>query len=164
MPTLQTITGSEQRRCEIHGAAATGPHAGRLPPLLSRPPGLLDIAQRAAAILDALEQRTIHTQQAIEQLSLLVGEREQADAEREKLGLDPATFAVYWHLQSDGVKDALLVANEIMTAAAKYPNHRDNDDERRQLKSEIYRSLMTRGTDGAQMVRLGDAALRMLRN
>lgn len=127
-------------------------------------PVLLDIAQRAAAILDALEQRTIHTQQAIEQLSLLVGEREQADAEREKLGLDPATFAVYWHLQGDGVKDALLVANEIMTAAAKYPNHRDNDDERRQLKSEIYRSLVTRGTDGAQMVRLGDAALRMLRN
>jgi type I restriction enzyme R subunit len=127
-------------------------------------PVLLDIAQRAAAILDALEQRTIHTQQAIEQLSLLVGEREQADAEREKLGLDPATFAVYWHLQGDGIKDALLVANEIMTAAAKYPNHRDNDDERRQLKSEIYRSLVTRGTDGAQMVRLGDAALRMLRN
>jgi len=127
-------------------------------------PVLLDIAQRAAAILDALEQRTIHTQQAIEQLSLLVGEREQADAEREKLGLDPATFAVYWHLQADGIKDALPVAGEIMAAAAKYPNHRDNDDERRQLKSEIYRSLVTRGTDGAQMVRLGDAVLRMLRN
>src|SRR6185312_4310795 len=127
-------------------------------------PVLLDIAQRAAAILDALEQRTIHTQQAIEQLSLLVGEREQADAEREKLGLDPATFAVYWYLQADGIKDALPVAGEIMAAAAKYPNHRDNDDERRQLKSEIYRSLVTRGTDGAQMVRLGDAVLRMLRN
>ncbi|WP_447734940.1 type I restriction endonuclease subunit R [Rhodanobacter soli] len=127
-------------------------------------PVLLDIAQRAAAILDALEQRTIHTQQAIEQLSLLVGEREQADAEREKLGLDPATFAVYWHLQGDGIKDALPVASEIMAAAAKYPSHRDNDDELRQLKSEIYRSLVTRGTDGAQMVRLGDAVLRMLRN
>ncbi|HWU68969.1 MAG TPA: HsdR family type I site-specific deoxyribonuclease [Stenotrophobium sp.] len=127
-------------------------------------PVLLDIAQRAAAILDALEQRTIHTQQAIEQLSLLVSEREQADVERGKLGLDPATFAVYWHLQGDGIKDALPMASEIMAAAAKYPNHRDNDDERRQLKSEIYRSLVTRGTDGAQMVRLGDAVLRMLRN
>lgn len=127
-------------------------------------PVLLDIAQRAATILEALEQRTIHTQQAIEQLSLLVGEREQADVEREKLGLDPTTFAIYWHLQGDGIKDALLVANEIVAVAAKYPNHRDNDDERRQLKSEIYRSLVTRGTDGAQMVRLGDAVLRMLRN
>lgn len=127
-------------------------------------PVLLDIAQRAAAILDALEQRTIHTQQAIEQLSLLVDEREQADAEREKLDLDPTTFAVYWHLQGDGIKDALPVAREIMAAVAKYPNHRDNDDERRQLKSEIYRSLVTRGTDGAQMVRLGDAVLRMLQS
>jgi type I restriction enzyme R subunit len=127
-------------------------------------PVLLDIAQRAAAILDALEQRTIHTQQAIEQLSLLVGEREQADAEREKLGLEPTTFAVYWPLQGDGIKDALPVANEIMAAAAKYPNHHDNDDERRQLKSEIYRSLVLRGTDGAQMVRLGETVLRMLHN
>lgn len=126
-------------------------------------PVLIDIAQRAAAILDALEQRTLHTRQAIEQLSLLVGEREQADAERAKLGLDPATFAVYWHLQGDGIGDALKVAHEILAAAAKYPNHVDNDDERRQLKSEIYRSLVTRGTDGAQMVRLGDAVLRKLR-
>lgn len=94
-------------------------------------PVLIDIAQRAAAILDALEQRTIHTQQAIEQLSLLVGEREQADAERENLGLEPAIFAVYWHLQGDGIEDALPVAHEIMAAAARYPNHGDNGDERR---------------------------------
>lgn len=126
-------------------------------------PVLLDIAERAAAILDALEQRTIHTQQAIDQLALLVGEREQADAERERLGLDPATFAVYWHLHGDGVDEALAVAQEIMAAAGKYPNSRENDDERRQLKSEIYRSLVTRGTDGAHMVRLGDATLRILR-
>ncbi|MHB8311077.1 type I restriction endonuclease subunit R [Metallibacterium sp.] len=126
-------------------------------------PVLFDIAQRAAAILDALEQRTIHTQQAIEQLSLLVGEREQADAEREKLGLDPATFAVYWQLKNDRVDDALAAAREIMAAVARYPNYADNDDEKRKLKSEIYRSLVTRGTDGTQMVRLGDAVLRMLR-
>ncbi len=127
-------------------------------------PVLVDIAQRATAILDALEQRTIHTQQAIEQLSQLVGEREQADVEREKLGLDPSTFAIYWHLHGDGIKDALPVAHEIMAAAGKYPNHRENDDERRQLKSEIYRSLVTRGVDGAQMVRLGEAVLRILRD
>lgn len=127
-------------------------------------PVLLDIAQRAQAILEALEQRTLTTQQAIEQLELLTREREQSDLEREKLGLDPSTFAVYWHLHGDGIKDALVVANEIQAAAAKYPNHRDNDDERRQLKSEIYRSLVTRGVDGAQMVRLGDAVLRLLRD
>ncbi|KZC38729.1 MULTISPECIES: type I restriction endonuclease subunit R [Rhodanobacter] len=127
-------------------------------------PVLVDIAQRATAILDALEQRTIHTQQAIEQLSQLVGEREQADVEREKLGLDPSTFAIYWYLHGDGIKDALPVAHEIMAAAGKYPNHRENDDERRQLKSEIYRSLVTRGVDGAQMVRLGEAVLRILRD
>lgn len=126
-------------------------------------PVLLDIAQRAQAILEALEQRTLTTQQAIEQLEVLTRERERSDTAREKLGLGPSTFAVYWHLHGDGLDDALVVANEIMTAATKYPNHRDNDDERRQLKSEVYRSLVTRGVDGAQMVRLGDAVLRLLR-
>lgn len=126
-------------------------------------PVLLDIAQRAQAILEALEQRTLTTQQAIEQLEVLTRERERSDTAREKLGLDPSTFAVYWHLHGDGLDDALVVANEIMAAATKYPNHRDNDDERRQLKSEVYRSLVTRGVDGAQMVRLGDAVLRLLR-
>src|SRR3546814_10829470 len=50
-------------------------------------PVLVDIAQRAQAILDALEQRTVNTQQALEQLELLTREREEAEAAREKLGL-----------------------------------------------------------------------------
>lgn len=126
-------------------------------------PVLIDIAQRAAAILDALEQRTIHTQQAIDQLAHLIEERELADAERDRLGLEPANFAVYWHLKSDGATDALPMAQEIVASARKYPNHAQNDDEQRKLKSEIYRALVTRGVDGARMVRLGDSILRLLR-
>src|SRR3546814_18850860 len=45
-------------------------------------PMLVDIAQRAQAILDALEQRTVNTQQALEQLELLTREREEAEAAR----------------------------------------------------------------------------------
>ena len=124
-------------------------------------PVLINIAARAAAILEALEQRTISTQKAIEQLALLAQEREQADAARERLGVDPITFAVYWHLNGEGFKDALTVAKEIMTAVSKYANQADNEDERRQLKSEIYRSLM-REVLGARMVTVGDGVLRLL--
>ena len=124
-------------------------------------PVLVDIAQRAEAILEALELRALTTQKAVEQLELLIQERDQADAAREQLGLDPTTFAIYWHLQGDGLKEAQLVAQEIMAAASRYPNFADSEDERRQLKAEVYRSLL-RETSGAKMVNLGEAVLRLL--
>jgi type I restriction enzyme R subunit len=124
-------------------------------------PVLIDIAQRARAILDALEQRTIDTETAMEKISALVAERAEADKERKKLGLDPTTFSVYWRLHSEGMGDALLMANEITAAAARYPNHAENEDELRQLKAEIYRSLM-REASGAKMVALGEAVIRLL--
>ena len=124
-------------------------------------PVLIDIAQRARAILDALEQRTIDTETAMEKISALVAERAEADKEREKLGLDPTTFSVYWRLHSEGLDGALLMANEIAAAAARYPNHAENEDELRQLKAEIYRSLM-REVSGAKMVTIGEAVIRLL--
>jgi type I restriction enzyme R subunit len=124
-------------------------------------PVLIDIAQRARAILDALEQRTIDTKTAMEKISTLVAERAEADKERERLGLDPTTFSVYWRLHSECMGDALLMANEIMAAAVRYPNHAENEDELRQLKAEIYRSLM-REASGAKMVTLGEAVIRLL--
>ena len=141
-------------------AAALVDASGQISHRIQRP---TPAAQGAAAILDALEQRTIHTQQAIDQLSQLIEERELADAERDRLGLDPTSFAVYWHLKSDGATDALPMAQEIVASAQKYPNHAQNDDEQRKLKSEIYRALVTRGVDGARMVKLGDSILRLLR-
>lgn len=126
-------------------------------------PVLIDIAQRAQAILQALEQRAVNTRQAIEQLSVLLEERGNAEDERQRLGLEPTTFAVYWHLHRNGFKNARLVAEEIMAAVAKYPNQADSEEEQRQLKAEIYRALM-RETSGTRMVTLGEAVLRLLRH
>lgn len=124
-------------------------------------PVLVDLAKRAEAILEALEQRTISTEKAIAQIESLMKEREQADKARDQLGIDPTTFAVYWHLHGQGFKDALLVAQEIMAARTRFTNHADNEDERRQLKAEMYRSLMREAT-GTRMVSLGEAVLRLL--
>src|SRR3546814_16389411 len=87
------------------------------------------------------------TQKAVEQLELLTREREQADKAREKLGLDATTFALYWHLQGEGLEEALPAACKIIADAARYPNQADTDDEVRQLTAEIYRSLMLRKVD-----------------
>jgi type I restriction enzyme, R subunit len=124
-------------------------------------PVLVDIAQRAEAILAALEQRTISTQQAVEQIERLLRERVDADAAREQSGLDPNTFAVYWYLHGQGLKGAQLIAHEVIAAATRFQNHVANEDERRQLKAEIYRSLM-REASGARMVELGEVVLRLI--
>lgn len=124
-------------------------------------PVLVDIAQRAQAILEALEQRAITTEKAIAQIEQLMEEREQADDAREQLGLDVATFAIYWYLHGQGFKDALLVAREIISARDRYPNHAAHDDELRQLKAEIYRSVMREAT-GNKMVSVGEAVIRLL--
>lgn len=124
---------------------------------------LVDIAQRAQAVLDALEQRAISTQQAIDQLSTLAREREQADAEREKLGLDLIDFSIYWLLHGEGFKDSMTATKEIMQAVIRFPNHAASEDEQRQLKAELYRTLM-REASGARMLRLGDGILRVLRD
>jgi type I restriction enzyme R subunit len=124
-------------------------------------PVLLDIAARARAILEALEQRKLGTEEAMRQIAGLVEERTAAEAEREQSGLDAVTFSIYWQLRNQGFKQARAVAEEIMAAAKRFPNHAENDDELRQLKAEVYRSLL-RECSGSRMVSLGDTVLRVL--
>ncbi len=124
-------------------------------------PVLVDIAQRAQLVLSALEQRTLTTEQAMAQIELLVKEREEADVERQKLGLDALTFAIYWQLHKNELKDPLGLAIEIVNAIGRFPNHFDNDDERRQLKAAIYAALL-KEVSGQTMVRLGDIVLRAI--
>ena len=124
-------------------------------------PVLVDIAQRAQMVLTALEQRTLNTEQAMAQIELLVKERAEADTERDKLGLDAKTFSIYWLLHKENLKDPLGIASEIIKVGERFPNYRDNDDERRQLKAAIYAALL-REVSGATMVRLGEVILRAI--
>src|SRR3546814_3776604 len=86
-------------------------------------PVLVDIAQRAQAILDALEQRTVNTQQALDQLQLLTPQVDTAQAAPEKLVLPPPTFALSWFLQASPLKDTLASPWEIRPYAKPFPPH-----------------------------------------
>ena len=124
-------------------------------------PVLVDIAERARSVLEALEQSAIDTQTAMQWLELLMGERAQADRERKELALPPLPFSLYWHLRGEGLKHALLIANEIVATLQSFPNHADNHDELRKFKAAIYRSLM-REVSGQRMITLGEAMLRLI--
>jgi type I restriction enzyme R subunit len=123
-------------------------------------PHLLSIAERAAAVMDALDERQASTQQALEQLQALANERHEAEAARAASGLPPGPFGVFWALKREGYPEdrARTLALEIEAAYARFPNAGDNADEQRQLKAEIYKTLL-KVAGGKKMIDLADRIL-----
>jgi type I restriction enzyme, R subunit len=120
-------------------------------------PHLLSIAERAAAVMDALDERQASTQQALEQLGALADERRTAESARVSSGLAPDIFTVYWEIKREGYPEdrAHALALEIEAAYARFPNAADNADEQRQLKAEIYKSLL-KVISGKKMIDLAE--------
>lgn len=125
-------------------------------------PHLVGIAERARAVLDALEDRHTSTEDAMRQLDVLVREREEADRLRRETGLDAETFAVYWVLRAQHPEQALGLAREIGEVRRRYPNVASSADEFRQLKTEVYKTLVPLVT-GAPLIALADRVLALVR-
>ncbi len=125
-------------------------------------PHLITIAERARAVLDALEDRHTSTEDAMRQLDALVKEQEEANRLRRETGLDSDTFAVYWVLRADHPDQALGLAREIGEVRRRYPNAASSAEEFRQLKTEVYKSLVSVVT-GAPLIKLADRVLALVR-
>jgi type I restriction enzyme R subunit len=123
-------------------------------------PYLISIAERADAIMTGFEDRQMSTTDALSKIEELVQEKLRAEQARKESGLDPDTFEIFWFLQRQEVKDARLLAEEIRAAYSRFPNFASNADEHRQLKAEIYKSLL-RVVKGQRMVDLADAILQL---
>ncbi len=121
-------------------------------------PYLISIGERAQSVLEALEDRQISTENAFKQIEVLVQEKLDAEKARAESGLDDDTFEILWFLQKEKIADASTVAKEISSVYKRFPNYLSNADELRQLKAEIYKSLL-RVTSGKRMVELADAIL-----
>jgi type I restriction enzyme R subunit len=124
-------------------------------------PHLVSIAERAAGVMDALDDRQASTQQALEQLEALMAERLAAEKARTDSGLEAGAFGVYWELKREGFEEAKArdFALEIEIAYRRFPNASANADELRQLKAEIYKVLL-KVVNGAKMVALADRIMR----
>jgi len=120
-------------------------------------PHLVSIAERAAAVMDALDERQASTRQALDQLEALAHERREAEQARVASGLSGSTFGVFWELKREGFTEdkAKALALEIEAAYARFPNAADHADEQRQLKADIYKVLL-RVVSGKKMIDLAD--------
>ncbi len=123
-------------------------------------PYLIPIGERAESILTALEDRQISTDEAMARIESLMAEKIAAERARKESGLDPDTFEVFWFLKHEKIPNATMLAKEIGAVYARFPNAVSSEDEKRQLKAEIYKSLL-REVNGKRMVEIGEELLRL---
>ncbi len=104
-------------------------------------PFLLSIGDRAEKLAEAYEDRQLTTQQALLEFEKLAREATEADAERQRLGLDANTFAIYKTVSvacpgSDGTQAKTL--NALFEAL---PDFRWNKQQESKLRTELYKAL-----------------------
>ena len=105
-------------------------------------PYLVPIGERTEAILEAYDDRQLTTGTALTQLGQLMEEYLQAKKERERTGFDINTFTLFWVLKQSGAKKADQVAPQVDAIFRKYPHYRDNVEEERKLKAEVYKVVL----------------------
>jgi type I restriction enzyme R subunit len=105
-------------------------------------PYLVPIGERTEAILEAYDDRQLTTGTALTQLGQLMEEYLQAKKERERTGFDINTFTLFWVLKQSGAKKADQVAPQVDAIFRKHPHYRDNVEEERKLKAEVYKVVL----------------------
>jgi type I restriction enzyme R subunit len=130
-------------------------------------PVLRPIVERADQILKGMEERNITGLAAMDYISALAREKEEATKAAQDSGLSARAFGVYWSLKEDealakaGIS-AVELARDAETVLARFPNAQVNEDERRRLRAALYRPLL--GVEKADRGRVVEAILAILLN
>lgn len=110
-------------------------------------PILQHLKDRAEQIIKDIEERKKTGLEAMEELSILAKEKEEALKEAEVSGLSKRAFEVFWGLRSDSaLQDAEVDPKELSKEAevllGKFPNAAVNADEERRLRAGLYKPLL----------------------
>lgn len=106
-------------------------------------PYLIDLRERADRVLEFIDDKQTTTAAALADFERIIGSLTEAKRERESLGFDAETFNFFQTLKQAGLDqgDAEVLASTVASVFSKYPEHRDNAQQKRQLKLEIYKEL-----------------------
>ena len=122
-------------------------------------PYLKPIGDRAEAIMEAYDERQVTTEDALKKIEILIQEIIEARRQQSEMGFDATTFSIYWALKQEDVSEPKKNAETIRGIFGRFPNYRENVAELRQLKAELYKTLLPLvGKDS--MVSLADKLLR----
>ena len=101
-------------------------------------PFLLSIGERAEAVAELYEDRRISTEEALAEFEKLAREKIEAEDERQALGVDENTFALYKRLrdfQPATTPDQAKSVNELFL---RFPDYRWNDKHTSALRTALY--------------------------
>ncbi len=104
-------------------------------------PYLKPIGDRAEAIVEAYDERQISTEDALREMESLIQEIVEAKREQAEMGFDSRTFSFFWTLKHEGLDHPDKNAIVILAIFDRFPNHKENIAELRQLKAELYKVL-----------------------
>ncbi len=127
-------------------------------------PHLIPIGERAEAIRRAFEERQIESQQALQELSNLVHDLQEAQAQRQQSALSPEAFAVAWWLRvQKGVdgEQADCLAASLESAFREFPHWAVSESQARELRQQLYKGLIAAGVK--DVVAWTDEMLTLLR-
>ena len=122
-------------------------------------PYLITIGERAEAIREGFDDRTVSTKVALEQLELLAQEAIDAEKAKKDSGLPDDTFAIYWELKRSQYKEPKQLATTLVQAFRRFPNFASNAEELRQLKAELYKGILP-VAQGKTMVELAERLIK----
>jgi len=105
-------------------------------------PYLKPIGDRAEAIMAAYDERQETTEEALKKVESLVREIVEARRVREETGFDQTTFSLFWALKHKDLADPEGTAVMVRAVFDRFPHHQHNAAELRQLKAELYKTLM----------------------
>lgn len=128
-------------------------------------PVLQPLKERAERILKDLENRNVTGIAAIDLLGAIAAEKEALIAEAKASGLSAEAFGVMNALREDSALkaagiDAKEIATQIDQLAARFPNAKVNDDERRRLRASLYLPLLE--LEQEDSARIVDFIMRVL--
>jgi len=105
-------------------------------------PFLKPIGDRAEAIMEAYDERQETTEEALKRIEALVHEIVGAQKLQEEMGVDETTFSLFWTLRKERVVQPERAATIVRAIFDRFPHHRENAAELRQLKAELYKALL----------------------
>ena len=104
-------------------------------------PFLISIGDRAEKLAEAYEDRQLSTQQALLEFEKLAREATEADAERQRLGLDENTFAIYKTAAATSPGFSGDDSKTLNGLFEGHPDYRWDKQQESKLRTELYKSL-----------------------
>jgi len=126
-------------------------------------PYLISIGQRAEIVSMIFKQRQKDTKETLEDIKDIIEDMNTAEKERAAKKMSSEIFSVYWTLRTEGLNNAENVAKDTNEVFGEYPYWKNNSEQERKLKGELYKILIKNKVLMKKAVEIGSKILNDLK-